>query len=460
MLVNTHKDDRQKDQDVEGAPVGRRRKRDPTERQRGQARLGSEESARNTASAPSLSPLLSPLSPSRFWLFALALVVAVFLAYQPAWQGGLVWDDDWHVTRPELRSWQGLGEIWFHLGTTRQYYPLVHSLFWVEHKLWGDAVIGYHLVNIGLHALAAVMVAWILRRLAVPGAYLAAAIFALHPVHVESVAWIAELKNTLSAVFYLGAAIVYLRWRGEGRGQGKEGEKGRRGDGETALQNVARSSPPLPLSPSPPLVPLSCRVGPLPARATEQTGHGHFAGGAAGGCLVAAGPVVVAARRTAIGALFRSGGGRWCVRRLGRAHADGSPRGRVRADRCRALPAGRSGCLVLSRQAFLARQPDLHLPSLADQPGRLAAIRLPGGLRCCCWPYCGVWGDDGAARWPGCCSLSGRCCPRWDSATSLCSSIRTWPITSSTWRAWGSLPLRRPVWHCCWERKRRTREQG
>ena len=82
----------------------------------------------------------------------------------------------------------------------------------MEHKLWGDAVLGYHLVNILLHAAAAVMVALVLRRLAVPGAYLAAAIFALHPVQVESVAWITELKNTLSAVFYLGAMLVYLRF--------------------------------------------------------------------------------------------------------------------------------------------------------------------------------------------------------------------------------------------------------
>ncbi len=92
------------------------------------------------------------------------------------------------------------------MGATQQYYPLLHSAFWVEHKLWGDATLGYHLVNILLHAAAAVLVALILRRLAIPGAYLAAAIFALHPVQVESVAWITEQKNTLSAVFYLAAA--------------------------------------------------------------------------------------------------------------------------------------------------------------------------------------------------------------------------------------------------------------
>ena len=84
----------------------------------------------------------------RDWLFAAALVVAVFLAYQPAWQGGFIWDDEAHVTRPELRSWHGLYRIWFDLGATQQYYPLLHSAFWLEHKLWGDDPLGYHLVNI------------------------------------------------------------------------------------------------------------------------------------------------------------------------------------------------------------------------------------------------------------------------------------------------------------------------
>jgi len=145
-------------------------------------------------------------------LLAAALVVAVFVAYQPAWHGTLLWDDDAHVTSPELQSWQGLYRIWFELDATQQYYPLLHSVFWLEHKLWGDSVLGHHLTNIFLHAMAAIMVAYLLRRLKVPGAYLAAAIFALHPVQVESVAWITELKNTLSAVFYLGAAIVYVRF--------------------------------------------------------------------------------------------------------------------------------------------------------------------------------------------------------------------------------------------------------
>ncbi|HEV8438691.1 MAG TPA: tetratricopeptide repeat protein [Methylomirabilota bacterium] len=149
----------------------------------------------------------------RDWLFAAALLTIVVAAYQPAWNGGFIWDDNAHVTRSDLRSLQGLWRIWFELGATQQYYPLVHSAFWAGHRLWGDTPLGYHLVSILLHAVAALMVALILRQLSIPGAYLAATLFALHPVHVESVAWMTELKNTLSGAFYLGSAMVYLRFQ-------------------------------------------------------------------------------------------------------------------------------------------------------------------------------------------------------------------------------------------------------
>jgi Flp pilus assembly protein TadD len=147
------------------------------------------------------------------WLFVITLSIAVLLAYQPAWNGGFLWDDAAHVTRADLRSWHGLWSIWSAPGATQQYYPLTHSFFWLQHRLWGDEPSGYHLVNILLHAAAASMVGLLLRQLAVPGAYFAAAIFALHPVQVESVAWISEIKNTLSAVLYLGAAIAWFRYR-------------------------------------------------------------------------------------------------------------------------------------------------------------------------------------------------------------------------------------------------------
>jgi len=147
------------------------------------------------------------------------LLAATLLVYLPALRGGFLWDDDAHVTKPALRSLHGLARIWFELGATQQYYPVLHSAFWIEHRLWGDSVLGYHLTNIFLHAAAAWLLVLILRRLALPGAWLAGLLFALHPVCVESVAWIAEQKNTLSAVFYLGAAFVYLHFDQTRRGR-------------------------------------------------------------------------------------------------------------------------------------------------------------------------------------------------------------------------------------------------
>ena len=139
-------------------------------------------------------------------------MIVTLIAYYPAWHGAPLWDDDAHLTRVDLRSLTGLWRIWFDVGATQQYYPVAHSAFWLFHALWGDDTLGYHLVNIVLHATSAYLVAVILRRLAIPGAALAALIFALHPVHVESVAWITELKNTLSGVCYLGAVLTYLRF--------------------------------------------------------------------------------------------------------------------------------------------------------------------------------------------------------------------------------------------------------
>jgi tetratricopeptide (TPR) repeat protein len=145
---------------------------------------------------------------------------ATLLAYLPALSGGFIWNDSDYVTAPALRSLAGLARIWTEPGATQQYYPLLHSAFWVQHRLWGDHPLGYHIVTLLLHAGSAVLFALILRRLLVSDrarsytgvAWLAALLFALHPVHVESVAWITEQKNTLSLVFYLIAAAVYLHY--------------------------------------------------------------------------------------------------------------------------------------------------------------------------------------------------------------------------------------------------------
>jgi Flp pilus assembly protein TadD len=148
----------------------------------------------------------------RGWLWGLLLFIVTLLAYQPAWHGKPLWDDAAHLTYTEHRSWTGLARIWTEPGATQQYYPVVYTVFWIEHKLWGDSILGYHLVNILLHVTAALLLLEILRTLEIPAAGLAAAIFALHPVQVESVAWVSELKNTLSAVCYFGSALACLRF--------------------------------------------------------------------------------------------------------------------------------------------------------------------------------------------------------------------------------------------------------
>ena len=167
------------------------------------------------ASAP--APAVVDLVPWPTGWICLLIFAATLVVYWPALDGAFIWDDGGHVTRAGLRSLAGLGRIWFEIGATQQYYPLLHSAFWFEHQLWGDAPLGYHLLNVLLHATSACFFGVILRRLAVPGAWLAALVFALHPICVESVAWISEQKNTLSTVLYLGAALAYLRFAADRR---------------------------------------------------------------------------------------------------------------------------------------------------------------------------------------------------------------------------------------------------
>ena len=150
------------------------------------------------------------------------------LAHARALAGGWIWDDPENVTQcaPVLASWDGLRTIWLDPTAIQQYYPAVHTTFWIEHKLWGLHPLGFHAVNLMLHALASVLLWRLLRRLGLPeaAAWIGAALFAVHPVHVESVAWVTERKNTLSMVFALGCTLAWLRWAGlaedGGRGAG------------------------------------------------------------------------------------------------------------------------------------------------------------------------------------------------------------------------------------------------
>ena len=163
----------------------------------------------------------------RDWFFCLILAVVTLLAYQPAWNGALLWDDDANMATPELRSLDGLRRIWFVPRTTQQYYPLLYTSYWLQQRLWGDSPTSYHLIHLLLHICCVVLVLKILRFLRIPGAELATIIFALHPVNVETVAWISERKNTLSGVFGLAATLWYLKFDESRSRQEKDGPQGR-----------------------------------------------------------------------------------------------------------------------------------------------------------------------------------------------------------------------------------------
>ena len=155
-------------------------------------------------------------SGKRIWLFAMVLVLATIFAYRPAWNGGFVWDDDNYVTKDRLlTSPDGLRRIWFSLESPSQYFPLTYTTFRIERALWGLNPTGYHWVNILLHVANALLVWWLLTHLRIPGAWLAAGIFALHPVQVESVAWITERKNVLMVFFFLLTLLAWTRFIGE-----------------------------------------------------------------------------------------------------------------------------------------------------------------------------------------------------------------------------------------------------
>ncbi len=149
-------------------------------------------------------------SRGRAFILALLLAGVTIFVYRPAWNGGFLWDDDVYITNNELLTApDGLRRIWFSLDSPSQYFPLVYTSFRVEHALWGLNPTGYHWVNLVLHVANALLVWAVVARLKVPGAWLAGAIFALHPVQVESVAWITERKNVLMAFFFL---LTLLAW--------------------------------------------------------------------------------------------------------------------------------------------------------------------------------------------------------------------------------------------------------
>jgi tetratricopeptide (TPR) repeat protein len=148
----------------------------------------------------------------REWFWALLLIAFVFIAYAQVFRAGFIWDDESHLTQnPCVVGPLGLKEVW----TTTQavYYPLVLTTFWALHKFFGLNPLPYHLLNIFLHAASAILLWRVLRVLRVHGAWLGAALWALHPVMVQSVAWVTELKNTQSCLFYLLSILFFLNWK-------------------------------------------------------------------------------------------------------------------------------------------------------------------------------------------------------------------------------------------------------
>lgn len=147
------------------------------------------------------------------WVAGLLLFAVALFVYIPALSGGFVWDDRSILTEnPLMLSPSGLAGIWFG-GDTHDYFPFTLTSLWVDRRLWGPAnAMGFHAVNIVLHAVSSILLWRVLLRLEIPGAWLAAVLFAVHPINVPSVAWIAERKNTLSIFFFLASALWYFRF--------------------------------------------------------------------------------------------------------------------------------------------------------------------------------------------------------------------------------------------------------
>ncbi|HMD55541.1 MAG TPA: tetratricopeptide repeat protein, partial [Phycisphaerae bacterium] len=152
------------------------------------------------------------------WLFLLratGLVLIVLAAFYPLRSAGFIWDDkSWLLTNPLVRYWAGIPYFWLQPGLDIQYYPLVYTVFDVAYHLWGYNPLGYHLMNVLFQAGNTLLVWILLQRLGLKSAWLAAAIFAVHPIQVETVGWITEIKSLLSVFFYLLTLLFYCRFSG------------------------------------------------------------------------------------------------------------------------------------------------------------------------------------------------------------------------------------------------------
>ena len=179
------------------------------------ARRPNDDGSHQRAAAMTFAPQVG--FTERRWLPALVLVVVTFAVYFPVIRGGFVFDDDTLITgNPMVKASDGLYRFWL-TTEARDYYPMTGSLYWLEWRWWGQRAAGYHVLNVVLHAANVVLLWMILQRLKIPGAWLAALVFAIHPVNVATAAWISEQKNTLSMLFAAVAVLLWLRFCDEGR---------------------------------------------------------------------------------------------------------------------------------------------------------------------------------------------------------------------------------------------------
>jgi tetratricopeptide (TPR) repeat protein len=163
--------------------------------------------------APEMRVRLTATGKVRFpFREAAVIVLAAVLAYLPALRGDFVFDDSILLIEQQLiHAADGLWRIWF-TAEACDYYPVTWTVCWLQWQLWGPHPLGYHIVNILLHAVNAVLVFQVLKRLEIRGAWLAGLLFAVHPVNVAAVAWISEQKTTLAMLFFLATVLSFLRF--------------------------------------------------------------------------------------------------------------------------------------------------------------------------------------------------------------------------------------------------------
>jgi tetratricopeptide (TPR) repeat protein len=139
------------------------------------------------------------------------IIAAALWVYAPALDGGLIWDDGWYITtNPLLHDWAGLWKFWFSPGSWTEYYPINETVIWIEYQLWGEHPLGYHLVSLGFHLAGSLLVWRLLARFGLRLAWLGGLLFAISPVQVQSVAWISEMKNTISLPLAVLAMIAWI----------------------------------------------------------------------------------------------------------------------------------------------------------------------------------------------------------------------------------------------------------